>query len=215
MYLGDFKEDGDIFFKFTTRAFATGIPGTLGDTPVLSVYVDEGTSPKTTAEAYFDLDVDFNSKTGLNNVRIDLSGDAFFATGADYAVVITTGEVDSVSVIGETVATFSIENRSMGQPAGATLAADIAGIKTVVDSIPTTAMRGTDSAALASVCTEVRLATLTDWINGGRLDLLLDAIKAITDQFVFTKANEVDANTQSINGAAVVGDGDATPWDGA
>lgn len=36
------------------------------------------------------------------------------------------------------------------------------------------AMRGTDSAALASVCTEARLATLTDWIDGGRLDVLLD-----------------------------------------
>ena len=29
--------------------------------------------------------------------------------------------------------------------------------------------------------TAVRMATLTDWINGGRLDLLLDAIKAVTD----------------------------------
>jgi uncharacterized protein (DUF924 family) len=49
-------------------------------------------------------------------------------------------------------------------------------LKTAIDAIPTTAMRGTDSAALASVCTEVRLATCTDWINGGRLDLLIDAI---------------------------------------
>jgi len=46
----------------------------------------------------------------------------------------------------------------------------------LLDAIPTTAMRGTDSAALASVCTETRLAALTDWLNGGRLDLLLDAI---------------------------------------
>jgi len=37
-------------------------------------------------------------------------------------------------------------------------------------------MRGTDSAALASEVTAARMATLTDWINGGRLDLLLDAI---------------------------------------
>ena len=42
-----------------------------------------------------------------------------------------------------------------------------------------------------------------------------DAIKVVTDQFVFTKANEVDANTKSINSATVVGDGNATPWDGA
>lgn len=216
MYLGDFKEDGDLFFKFTTRAFATGIPGTLGSTPVLSVYIDEGTSPKTTAESYFDLDVDFNSKTGLNNVRIDLSGDAFFATGADYAVVITTGTVDSVSVVGETVATFSIENRSMGRPAGATLADDIASVKSTVDNvengvgiivadtnelqtdwtnggrldllldaIPTTAMRGTDSAATAANLTTV--------------DGVVDAIKVVTDKFVFTSAGRVDSNVEALN----------------
>ncbi len=31
----------------------------------------------------------------------------------------------------------------------------------------------------------------------------------------FTKPGEVDANVQSINSAEVVGDGNATPWDGA
>lgn len=39
-----------------------------------------------------------------------------------------------------------------------------------------------------------------DWANGGRLDLLLDAIKAITDQFVFTVANLVDSNMLAISG---------------
>lgn len=131
MYLGDFKEDGDIFFKFTTRAFATGVPTTLDGSPVLSVYKDEGgaATEKTTSETYFDLDVDHDSIVGWNNVRIDLSGDAFFATGADYSVVITTGTVDSVNVFGENLANFSIENRSMGQPVGATLSDDIAAIK--------------------------------------------------------------------------------------
>ncbi len=139
MYLGDFKEDGDIFFKFTTRAFATGIPTTLAGSPVLSVYKDEGgaATEKTTTEAYFDLDVDHDSIAGWNNVRIDLSGDAFFATGADYSVVITTGTVDSVNVFGENLANFSIENRSMGQPAGATLADDIAAIKSDSGAIKT------------------------------------------------------------------------------
>jgi len=41
----------------------------------------------------------------------------------------------------------------------------------------------------------------TDWTNGGRLDLLVDAIKAITDQFVFTLANHVDSNTLAISGS--------------
>lgn len=47
------------------------------------------------------------------------------------------------------------------------------------------------------------------------VDTVVDAIKVITDQMVFTKANELDSNAKSINGAAVVGDGNATPWDGA
>ncbi len=129
MYLGDFKEDGDLFFKFTSRAFATGIPTVLAGSPVLSVFIDENTTGKTTTEAYFDLDVSLGSIVGYNNVRLDLSGDAFFATGGDYSVVITTGTVGGVSVVGETLATFSIENRSMGTPVGATLSDDIQALK--------------------------------------------------------------------------------------
>jgi hypothetical protein len=41
-----------------------------------------------------------------------------------------------------------------------------------------------------------------------------EADTAISDAFTFTKANEVDANTKSINDAEVVGDGNSTPWDG-
>jgi len=55
----------------------------------------------------------------------------------------------------------------------------------------------------------------TDWTNAGRLDVLLDAIKAKTDSLTFTLANKVDANALAINSAALVGDGNATPWDGA
>ena len=51
--------------------------------------------------------------------------------------------------------------------------------------------------------------------QGGDAITLLDAIKVPTDKMVFSKANELDANTKSINDAEVVGDGNATPWDGA
>ena len=74
----------------------------------------------------------------------------------------------------------------------------------------------------------------TDLANGGRLDLILDeltanldtneakidvmdalvdAIKAKTDSLTFTKANELDSNTQSINGVTITGDGSITPFD--
>lgn len=51
-----------------------------------------------------------------------------------------------------------------------------------------------------------------DLANGGRLDLLIDGIKAKTDSLTFTVGNQVDANIQYINDTAVTGDGDATPW---
>lgn len=37
---------------------------------------------------------------------------------------------------------------------------------------------------------------------------------ATTKQMVFTKTNELDGNMKSINEAEVIGDGNATPWDG-
>ena len=48
--------------------------------------------------------------------------------------------------------------------------------------------------------------------DGGRLDLLIDGIKAKTDDLTFTKANELDANVQSVNGVTLVGDGSGTPF---
>ena len=59
-----------------------------------------------------------------------------------------------------------------------------------------------------------QVKTLLDAI-AGYLDTEVAAIKTKTDQLTFTKANELDANVQSINGATVTGDGNATPWDGA
>jgi hypothetical protein len=40
-------------------------------------------------------------------------------------------------------------------------------------------------------------------------------VQVYPNQISYTVAGQVDANVQSINDAEVVGDGDATPWDGA
>jgi len=108
-YQGDYAEDyATLNFKFTSRQFGTGAPFTLGGTPALSVYKANGT---TESIAGITLTEDFDSLTGCNHVLIDLSADAFYAVGNDYQVIINTGTVDGVSVVGEVVATFSIENR--------------------------------------------------------------------------------------------------------
>lgn len=119
MYLGDRRLGDTIDFKFTTRQ-STGAPTTLAGSPAVACYVGNGTTEIT---AGITLTVDFDSRTGLNHVRIVASGGNGFATATDVEVVITAGTVNSVSVVGEVVGTFSIENRSAVMPttAGRTL----------------------------------------------------------------------------------------------
>lgn len=102
----DFPLGQTIDFKFTTRAFATGIPTTLAGTPVVDIYEDNSLTQITTAET---LTVDFDGVTGLNNLRVVATAGNGFGAGQSYAAVITTGTVGGVSVVGEVVAQFTIE----------------------------------------------------------------------------------------------------------
>lgn len=109
MYLGDYAEDyATLNFCFSTHK-ADGTPIALAGTPALSVYKGSNTTQST---AGITLDVDYDGVTGLNHVLIDLSADAFYAVANDYSVVITTGTVNGISVVGQVVREFSIENRS-------------------------------------------------------------------------------------------------------
>ena len=84
----------------------------------------------------------------------------------------------------------------IGAPAGASVSADIATIDTNVDSVLT----DTGTTIPATITT---------------IDTVVDAIKVQTDKMTWTVANQLDCNIQYINDAAVTGDGNATPWDGA
>ena len=104
--LGDFPEDfATLNIKFLTKS--TGdIPTTLLGTPVVSVYKNNSVTQIT---AGITLTVDFDGVTGLNNVLIDLSASASYSNNSEYQIVITTGTVDGVSVVGDVVGTFSID----------------------------------------------------------------------------------------------------------
>lgn len=172
--LGDFKLGDTIDFYFTTRRFSTGAPFTLAGTPAVSVYEDDSTTEIT---AGITLDVDFDSRTGLNHVRVVLTGGNGFESGKSYAAVITAGTVDGVSVVGETLEHWSIERgaayQRLGAPAGASISADIASVSTSV----------------ASVATAV--TAVDDYV-----DTEVAAIKAQTDQLAFT-GGRVNANLAS------------------
>ena len=94
-----------VYIKFTTRT-TTGAPTTLAGTPAISVYKNASTTEST---AGVTLTVDFDARTGLNHVSIDTSADGtFYANGNSFQVVITTGTVGGVSVVGEVVGNFDL-----------------------------------------------------------------------------------------------------------
>lgn len=125
---GDVLLGDTLDLKFTTDV--NGVPTTLAGSPVISAYVGNGTTEIT---AGITLSVDFDGRTGLHNVRVVASSGNGFAAATNVDVVITTGTVGGVSVVGHLVGSFSIANRSavavLGAPAGASVSADLAAVK--------------------------------------------------------------------------------------
>lgn len=195
----DITLEDTIYIAFTTRAFASGIPTVLSGSPVVSAYEDAGLTQIT---AGITLGIDHDSVVGLNMLTIVATAANGYESGKDYQLVITTGTVGGVSVVGEVVGQFTI-GRSAAAVDLANVTDGLSALKTLIDAIPTTAMRGTDGANTVvpdaagvvptavenrqemdsnstklSEITAERMAVLTDWINGGRLDLILDIIAA-------------------------------------
>lgn len=228
---------GDTFdVKFSTRSFSTGAPTTLAGTPVVSAYPGNSTTQIT---AGITLTVDFDSVTGLHNVRVVATTGNGYASGSTYYLVITTGTVGGVSVVGEVIGEFTLgrsaaavrvgtlaTSASTGDPGTTTtlvaylkqlvnILAGTAGITTFpaeaapgnavslaeviraihadVTGLNGSAMRGTDSAALASVCTEARLAEL----DAGNLPATTDSILTDTGTTLETHLTDIKGATFS------------------
>lgn len=107
-WIGDISLGQTFDTKFCTVQ-STGAPTTLAGTPAISCYVGNGTTEIT---AGITLTADFDSRTGLNNVRVVATVGNGYAQATDNQLVITTGTVNSVSAVGYVVAEFSIQNRS-------------------------------------------------------------------------------------------------------
>jgi len=229
-YLGDYAEDATLNFKFSTHK-ADGTPIALAGTPAISVYKANGTTQST---AGVTLTTDFDSVTGLNNVLIDLSADAFYAVANDYQVVITTGTVDSVSVVGTVLAHFSIENRYELQTGDvypvvakettlATVAGyldtEIADIKAKTDLIPASPAAVGSAMTLTSdyplktdLATKAEIAAINEKID--TIDSNVDAILVDTGTTIPALINS-DSGAGTIQHTYTVTDSaDGTPIDG-
>lgn len=122
MYHGDIRLGDSIHIKFTT-VNTSGVPTTLAGTPVVSAYPADSLTQLT---AGITLTADFDAVTGLNHVTVAATSGNGYATATNYTLVITTGTVGGSSVVGYTVGSFSIENRSALMPTTAARTLDVA-----------------------------------------------------------------------------------------
>ena len=139
--LGDFVEDATLHFEWSTRD-TDGAPITRSTDGTIYVKKDNAT----TSSAGITNVEDADGVTGQHECTIDLSADAFYATGSNYSVVLYGAVIDSVSVT-TTLREFSIQNRYMrgtngaalatvlGAAVGASISADIAEVKGETASI--------------------------------------------------------------------------------
>jgi hypothetical protein len=184
MYHGDIRLGDTIDIKFTTRQIS-GAPSTLSSSPVISAYPGNSTTELT---AGITLSVDFDSRTGLNNVRVVASSGNGYATATNYTLVITTGTVNSVSVVGECIGSFSIEARSALMPttAGRTAVVDANGL------IDANAVKlGPTGAGTAQTARDVGASVLLSTGTGtGQIDFTSGVVKANLAQILGTALTE-------------------------
>lgn len=169
----DYTVGDTVYKRFTTRAFATGIPTTLAGAPVVSAYEDDSITQIT---AGITLGVDHDAVAGLNLLTIVATGANGYETGKSYDFVITAGTVSGVSVVGEVVwhLTLSAEAAAIDL---ANVTDGLGAIKTAVDDVPTTAEFNARTLVAASyfdpaadaVANVTLVATVTT-VTGGALD---------------------------------------------
>ncbi|MDC0600105.1 hypothetical protein OAO65_02225 [Flavobacteriales bacterium] len=153
----------------------------------IEVYKGASVTQRSSDSGYALIDtdgIDIDGATGIHGFTVDLSDNTdtgFFATGNDYFILVNAVTVDSQTVR-FIAARFSIQNRYMRGTDSAATATSLATAQADLDTI--TGADGVNllSATQASIdAIEADTAELQgDWVNGGRLDLIVDAILADT-----------------------------------
>jgi len=175
--------------------------------------IDEFTAAPTAAavaDAVWDEATSGHTSSGTFGEQVKNDIDAILTdtgTTLDNALAVVDGNVDSILAdtnemqgdlvnggrIDALIDSILADTATLGSPAGASHAADIAAVK--VDTAAILVDTGT---------------TLDGEIS--TIDTVVDAIKVQTDKLAFTVTNQVDANIQSINDVTIAGDGDGTPF---
>lgn len=186
-YYGDFAEDDTVLIPFNTFSSddpAASVTITNLLAADLKVHKDGSVTQIVTDGAT--IAIDFDGITGNHLVTIDTSVSADYATGSEYSVRMEGTTVDG-GTINAWLGSFSIER------AGGALA-----ISKLIQAAVITNAAGADVAEdiIALKAETVLIVADTgelqvDWVNGGRLDLLLDAVNTTTPPTVGAIADQV------------------------
>lgn len=154
--------------------------------------------------------------------------DAMFASSADPKADINVGSIDANAITATSIASDAITAAKIADgaidaatfAAGAITATVIATGAIDADAIADGAIDAGAFAADAITAAKIAADVTTELQSGlatsaalATVDTVVDAIKVQTDKLTFTVANQLDANVQSINDAALGGDGSSgDPW---
>ena len=204
-YIGDFSKNDTITFMFTTYRPSTGAPFLLAGTPVVSVYKDNNLTQDT---AGVTLTTNYDGVTGLNFVSVSTST-AFYVDGSSYECVITTGTVDSVSVVGSCVGRFTMRDQAYLYPttAGRTLDASATGQVIVATNNDKTGYSLTTAplttAGTASAVWDALLASYTTANSFGARIVRTRSTSPSNETFI-TSANHIAADVHEIQPGVIV-----------
>lgn len=199
-YLGDFNPGDVIYFNFTSLDIAAtpAVPSNTAGVTV-SVYKDDGTSESTDGVTFTG---GFDSKAGLNNVKINTAANAtFYAAGHDFQAVITAGTCNSVSIANYVLPNFSLQRAAMFGTLN-TVSTNVNTINTVVN-YPIVATGTMASASANTFGLEVSGSVGTDEFYQGMV--------VVTDGYAGQQAAIIDHYVGSSHVATIAGTWALTP----
>lgn len=191
----DYTLGDTLYWAFTTRAFATGVPTALAGSPTLEIYENDSVTPIVEGAAKLVLTQNLNSINGFNLATITATSGNGFEAGKNYHLIVKTGTVGGTSVVGEVVGRFTLNASAaftrLGAPAGASVSADVAAVKVDTAAILVdTAEIGVAGAGLTNINLPDQTMNITGNLSG--------SVGSVTAT--------VSANTIQISGSTAAAD---------
>ena len=200
-----FETDFGTNYNTTRNAWVNNYTDIIGTMGAAAFGADFLTSAKIADGAFVAANFAASSLDGKGNWNIGKTGYALTTANwnvgkTGYSLTATTGlGAQTANITGNLSGSVGSVSGAVGSVTGA-----VGSVTGSVGSVTGHTNQTGDTFALANGLT-----------GFSAIDTVVDGIKTATDKLGFTVANQVDANIQYINDAAVTGDGNATPWDGA